>query len=108
VPAGVAVIIDQMMAKTPDERYDSAQHVIEALQPWVNPQPAVDATPAAPLLPSPLSHFAPTTPTPSTIRSNRLGWSAYAVAIMLAVGLGALAGLWFQSSTAIERVTGGR
>jgi formylglycine-generating enzyme required for sulfatase activity len=48
VPAGVAAIYVQLMAKTPSERFASADELANALAPWVKALPALSTPAAAP------------------------------------------------------------
>lgn len=43
VPEGLAAIVDKMMAKAPDQRYQTAAEVADALAPWANPQGSAPA-----------------------------------------------------------------
>lgn len=112
VPAGLAVVIEKMMAKNPDERFDSANDVAEALQPWL-----VDTTltatplPSSPLLPLPeallpgIAQTAPAAPTPAVSRhaGPRLGWSAVAVLVIMACGFGVVAGRLLPGPAAVAK-----
>jgi hypothetical protein len=102
VPPGLALVLEKMMAKNPDERYASAADVAAALAPWL---PNPPAGPSEALLPTPASLMAPALP---RRRRLSLGWPAAAVFVMLACGAGALAGRWLLSPDAVARTTGSR
>ncbi|MFL5331571.1 MAG: serine/threonine-protein kinase [Gemmataceae bacterium] len=99
VPPGLALVIDKMMAKDPDERYESAAAAAEALTPWL---PVSAPASSEPLLPAPSSVLTMTLPERRHHHIS-LGWSLVAVVVMLGCGLGALAGRWLQGPTAVVR-----
>lgn len=102
VPAGLVAVVDKMLEKNPDDRYETATAVIEALAPWLPLRPASSAS--EPLLPPPSSVVT------MSVNDRRhthisMGWSIAAVIIMLACGVGVMAGRWMQGSPTLVRST---
>lgn len=102
VPPGMALVIDKMLEKNPDQRYQSARAAADALEPW------------APKAPQRSSAFIHLPPAPSFVEVAlpphsaqpsrwRLGWPAVAALVMLGCGFGALAGRWLQSPAAVAQ-----
>lgn len=106
VPPGLALVIDKMMAKNPDDRFDSAAEVAEVLIPWlpvVVPPPKAEPLPA---MPSEVIRVAPVKR--KRRRRLSLGWPGVALMIMLGCGLGVLAGRLVQPAAAVARTDGNR
>ena len=103
VPAGLGQVLDKLMAKLPEDRYQTALEVAEALAPFTIDQPEADVRPPAPATPAscptaqlPLAvelsessvavvqtQTQPKTPLRPTKRRRLLG-----LALVVAVGLG--------------------
>jgi serine/threonine protein kinase len=106
VSPGLALVIDKMMAKNPNDRFDCANDVAEALEPWLPAEkPPLVAEPLISRESSIISIVPVPVPRP---RNWSLGWSGVALMVMLGCGLGVLAGRLVQAPTAVARSTGGR
>jgi serine/threonine protein kinase len=112
VPAGLAVVIDKMMAKNPDERFESAAEVAEAVAPWLpnaaGPSAPAPASVGSPLLPSLSSLAQPSSPPPPARVRFSLGWSGVTLVVIIACGFGAVAGRWLPDPSAVTKLIGGR
>jgi serine/threonine protein kinase len=108
VAPGLALVIDKMMAKTPDDRFDSAIEVAESLAPWLPTVPAPPRSDPTPMVPSSNITVAATAVAPKPRRRFTLGWPGVALIVILGCGLGLLAGRLVQAPAAVARTDGNR